>query len=181
MKKLSLVILFFIILFVIAEFTGIRNNFTISYIQTLFLNNLIISSLLFITLFSLANLIQIPGWIFLVASITSLGKIHGPILTYISAVTACIVSYLLVGQLGGNALQRIDNNFLKKTLKNLNSAPLKNMITLRIIFQTFPPLNYSLALSGVKLRDYTIACIIGLPFPILILTIFFEFIFKRFI
>jgi uncharacterized membrane protein YdjX (TVP38/TMEM64 family) len=181
MKKIILITLFLVTLFIIAELTGIRDNFTIAYIQSLFLNNIIISSLLFSFLFSVANLLQIPGWIFLVAAISSLGKFHGATLTYIAANISCIISYLIVGYLGDDALRKIDNRFIIKTLKNLDKHPIRSMILLRLVFQTFPPINYTLALSGVRLRDYVISCMIGLPIPIIVLTIFFEVFFKRFL
>lgn len=181
MKKIILILLFLITLFIIAELTGLRDNFTISYIQSLFLNNIVISSILFCILFSIANLLQIPGWIFLVAAISSLGKLHGAGLTYLAANLSCMVSYLIVGYLGENALRKVDNRFITKTLNNLDKHPIRSMFILRVVFQTFPPINYTLALSDVKMRDYIIACLIGLPIPIITLTTFFELIFKRFL
>ena len=41
-------------------------------------------------------------------------------------------------------------------------------------FQTAPPLNYALALSGVRLRDYLVGTLIGLPLPIAAYCIFFD-------
>ena len=181
MKKIIAITLFYVALFIIAELTGIRSNFTIKYIQSIFLNNILISSAIFITLFTIANLLQIPGWIFLVASISALGKVHGATLTYLAANISCLISFLIVGKLGDNALRQVDNNYAKKLLSNLDQAPLKSMVTLRIIFQTFPPINYALALSGVSVKNYILACIIGLPVPIMILTVFSDYFFKRFL
>ncbi|EQC52422.1 TVP38/TMEM64 family protein [Bacteriovorax sp. DB6_IX] len=181
MRKIILIITFFVILFILAELTGLRQIVTIDYLQSLFVKNIFISSTIFILLFSAANLIQIPGWIFLVAAITSLGKFYGPLLTYLAAVISCLVSFYLVNYLGKDALKKIKNRFIIKTLDNLDHTPIKSMLILRLVFQTFPPVNYALALSGVQVRDYLIACILGLPLPIIVLTIFFEIIFGRFL
>ena len=37
---------------------------------------------------------------------------------------------------------------------------------LRVLMQTAPALSYTLALSGVKFRDYLIGSLVGLPLPI---------------
>lgn len=47
---------------------------------------------------------------------------------------------------------------------------------LRIFLQTVPALNYALAMSGVKFRDYLIATLLGLPLPIALYCLFFEYL-----
>jgi uncharacterized membrane protein YdjX (TVP38/TMEM64 family) len=45
---------------------------------------------------------------------------------------------------------------------------------LRVLFQTVPPLNYALALSGVKFHHYLIGSLLGLPLPIFLYCLFFD-------
>ena len=47
---------------------------------------------------------------------------------------------------------------------------------LRVLMQTAPALSYTLALSGVKFRDYLIGSLVGLPLPIALYCIFFDYL-----
>jgi uncharacterized membrane protein YdjX (TVP38/TMEM64 family) len=41
-------------------------------------------------------------------------------------------------------------------------------------FQTAPPLNYALAMSGIKFRRYLLGTLLGLPPPIFLYCVFFD-------
>jgi uncharacterized membrane protein YdjX (TVP38/TMEM64 family) len=49
---------------------------------------------------------------------------------------------------------------------------------LRILFQTVPALNYALALSGIRFRQYLTGTLLGLPLPIALYCVFFEYLAK---
>lgn len=164
----------------IGKLTGITDDFTVEAISNIFNNNIIVSSTIFIILFCIANILNIPGWIFLVSSVLTIGEVAGGTLTFIAALTSSILSFLLIDYIGGDALLEIRNKYLKKTLARINHSPIKSVIILRLIFQTFPPVNYGLALSGVKFREYFIGTLIGLPLPIFTLVYFFDLIFKAY-
>ncbi len=161
--------------------TGLTNKFSVDAIKNIFNENILVSSLLFITLFCVANILNIPGWIFLVASVLTIGKVAGGSLTFIAAITSSVISFLFVDYIGGDALLEIKNKYIKKSLSQINNSPIKSVILLRLIFQTFPPLNYALALSGIKFKEYLIGTLIGLPLPIATIVIFFDLIFKTYI
>ena len=44
------------------------------------------------------------------------------------------------------------------------------------MFQTVPALNYTLALSGVPFRAYLIGTLLGLPLPIALYCLFFDYL-----
>ena len=50
------------------------------------------------------------------------------------------------------------------------------MVLLRILLQTVPALDYALALSGVRFCDYLTAAVLGLPLPIALYCLFFEYL-----
>lgn len=60
---------------------------------------------------------------------------------------------------------------MKKMLAKMHQSPLLIMIILRLTMQVSPPLNYALALTGVGLKDYLLAIVIGLPLPYFIFTL----------
>jgi len=48
---------------------------------------------------------------------------------------------------------------------------------LRLVFWLAPPVNYALALSKVRLRDFILGSVLGLLVPIGIATFFFDWLF----
>ena len=51
---------------------------------------------------------------------------------------------------------------------------LLTVFVLRILFQMAPPVNYALALSSIRLRDYVLGSLLGLTPVILLVVIFFN-------
>jgi len=45
-----------------------------------------------------------------------------------------------------------------------------------MLFQTVPPLNYALAMSGIRFRDYLVGTLLGLPLPIMAYCLFFDYL-----
>lgn len=167
-------LVFLALIFLALELSGLRSEFTILKIQLLFKDNLITGSFLFILAFSVGNIAGIPGWIFLAASIYALGKTNGYLVTTSAALVSSVVSFYLVRFIGQDSLRKIEHPMAIKLLSKLDKSPLKVNILLRILFQTLPPLNYSLALSGVAFKDYFLGALLGLPIPILIITLLFD-------
>ena len=171
-RRLLLVIVFLLSLFVLFETLGIRAQFSLDALQALILMHPVAGLLLFILLFALGNLIQIPGWVFLAAAVLALGRIYGGIVTYVAACVSCIVTYITIRYLGGNALRELNNPLARRLLSGLDRRPLASIIILRMLFQTVPALNYALALSGVRFRTY----LLGLPLPIALYCAFFDYL-----
>lgn len=165
----------------IAEITGVRSDISAEYIKTIFNQYGLLSYAIYIFLFTFANLIQIPGWIFLAAAIYSIGNTSAYFLTYTAAIVSSILCFFIINLVGGSALKKIEITWVNRLVSKINDYPIRVNIILRTIFQTAPPLNYTLALSGIKFKDYLLGAIIGLPIPILIFTIFIDFFIKRFI
>lgn len=93
-------------------------------------------------LFSLGNLVQGPGWIFLASAVL----------------------------VRGNLTQRM--------LSKLHAHPIRNVIVLRTVFQTLAARNYTLAMPGIGIKEYMLATMLGLPLPITVYCLFFNYIVK---
>jgi uncharacterized membrane protein YdjX (TVP38/TMEM64 family) len=130
--------------------------------------------MLFVLLFSLGNLIQIPGWLFLAAAVLTLGRVWGGAVTYVAAVTSCAFTFVTIRALGGDALRLLKNRVAVRILRELDAHPIGSVALLRILFQTVPALNYALAMSGIKFSNYLIGTLLGLPLPIALYCIFFD-------
>lgn len=175
-KQLFAVAAFLGLLFAVFQVLGLRENFSLTFLHQKFLDNTISGMLIFILLFSLGNLIQIPGWVFLAAAVLALGQVWGGVVTYIAAVISCAFTFWLVRLIGGDALRQVKGKWAIRLLARLDAHPIRNIVILRIFLQTVPALNYALAMSGVKFRDYLIATLLGLPLPIALYCLFFEYL-----
>lgn len=175
-SRLLLVILFLLGLFVLFEILGIRAQLNLDALQAMILMHPVIGLLLFILLFALGNLIQIPGWVFLAAAVLALGRVYGGIATYVAACVSCTLTFVTIRYLGGNALRELDNRLAQRLLSGLDRQPLLSIIVLRMLFQTVPALNYALALSGVRFRTYLLGTLLGLPLPIALYCLFFDYL-----
>jgi uncharacterized membrane protein YdjX (TVP38/TMEM64 family) len=178
-RRLVGVLAFLLILWGIFEITGVRQNFNLAYVQLQLQSHPVVGLLAFVLLFVLGNLVQIPGGIFLAAAVLALGQWMGGIVTYVAASTSCLVTFVLIRWVGGNVLRTLDNKLLIAILSRLDAHPVQSIALSRIVFQTLPALNYGLAMSGVKLRDYMLGTLLGLPLPIALYCIFFDFLATR--
>src|SRR5689334_16956391 len=108
-KRLLGVILFLVILAAIFEVFGLRDHFTLSFVRQVILQHRVGGLVVFVALFSLGNLIQIPGIVFLAAAVVTLGSLWGGVATYIAAVVSCLVTFLAIRAVGGDALRLLTN------------------------------------------------------------------------
>lgn len=175
-QRLLAVLLFLAILFAAFELSGLRAHFNLEFLQRTIQQHRIGGLLIFILLFSLGNLIQIPGWIFLAAAVLTLGKTMGGMATYIAASVSCVITFLAIRFVGGDALRQLDNKMAAGLLRQLDVHPVKSIVLLRVLFQTVPALNYALALSGVRFREYLAGTLLGLPLPIILYCLFFDYL-----
>jgi uncharacterized membrane protein YdjX (TVP38/TMEM64 family) len=171
--KLSLFLVFIVTLFAIKQFTPIGDKMTIENLQLLFepMGNWGIA--LFVAIFIVGIVLQLPGFIFIGASVVIFGSLLGTIVAYSSSVLAVIVSFYFARMIGGNALAQIKSHRVQNILNKLEENPVKTIIILRSVMWIAPPLNYALAFSKVSTRKYIIGSAIGLVLPITGMCIFF--------
>lgn len=175
-RRLLLVLLFLGVLLAAFQLSGLRAHFDLEFLREQLQENLLTGLLIFIVLFALGNLIHIPGWIFLAAAVLALGRTWGGLATYLAAAISCSVTFFTIRWLGGDALRLLKNRFAIRLLSHLDARPVSSIVMLRCVLQTAPPLNYALALSGVKFRHYLLGTLFGLPLPILLYCLFFDYL-----
>jgi len=145
-------------------------------LQRIVLENKLGGVAVFTLLFVVGNFIQIPGLLFLAAAVLSLGRTIGGGVTFFAACVSCCVTFWTIRFVGGDALRNFDNKMAAKILARLDTQPIVSVFLLRTLFQTAPALNYALAMSGLKFRDYLLGTLLGLPLPILCYCLFFDFL-----
>lgn len=165
---------FLLLVVALAEVSGLRGHFNLAYLRSVLVGHPVLGVFTFVALFSLGNMIQLPGWLFLASAVLVLGPLWGGMVTYLAACVACILTFILVRMLGGAALRRLQSPLAQSLLARLDAQPVRSVVLLRVAFQTLPALNYSLALSGLPLRGFIVGTLLGLPLPIALYCIFFE-------
>lgn len=175
-RKILLLIIFVITVLVGARLFDVHDYLSVANVKTLFEKELSLSIFLFVLLFSIANLLYIPGWVFLFSAILVLGKIGGGSLTFFAALISCFFSYFIVGLIGHNTLREIDSKLFNKVFSKLDQRPILCIAVLRVFFQTNPALNYTLSMSGTGFKNYALGTLIGLPLPVFLYCLFFDFL-----
>lgn len=175
-QRLLAVFLFLALLFAAFELSGLRAHFNLEFLHRQIDQHLVGGLLIFLVLFVSGNLVQIPGWIFLAAAVLALGRSAGGFATYAAAIVSCAATFLLVRLVGGDALRQLDNRFIARALRQLDARPIRSVLLARVLFQTAPPLNYALAMSGIRFRQYLAGTLLGLPLPIFLYCVFFDYL-----
>lgn len=175
-RPLLAVLLFIGAVVVLVEWSGLRAYLDLESIRRTLVAHRISGLLVFVLLFALGNLIQIPGSLFLAAAVLALGRNWGGLVTYVAAVISCVFSFLTIRAVGGDALRRFDGVIAGKIFRHLDAQPIRSILLLRLLFQTLPALNYALAMSGVRFRQHLTGTLLGLPLPIALYCLFFDFI-----
>ena len=178
-KKLLYIVVFFGLLYVVVEVTGLRSRLSPEVIKSLFFAYPVWGIVLFCLAFSLGNLLYVPGWVFLVGAVFALGKEWGGVATLVAALCSSTISFLLIRAVGGTALRSFNHRWADKIFARLDERPILSVASLRLMFQTLPALNYALALADIRFRDYLAGTVLGLPIPIFLYCYFFELIFQH--
>lgn len=180
-RRLLAVVAFAALLFTTLELSGLRQHFSLDFLQQQILANKASGLLLFVLLFALGNLIQVPGWIFLAAAVLTLGQFRGGIVTYVAAIISCSATFLTIRLIGGDSLRQLKNPLAIRIFRHLDQRPLLSIIALRTLFQTMPVVNYALAMSGIRFRSYLAGTLLGLPLPIALYCLLFDALASRLI
>jgi uncharacterized membrane protein YdjX (TVP38/TMEM64 family) len=170
--RLAAVALFLLLLWAAFTASGLREHFTVQFLHDSFEHHKLGGLALFITLFALGNLVQIPGWVFLVAAVLALGQVWGGLATYLAACVSCLLTFWFVRLIGGDALRHVGGRLGAGLFARLDAHPVQTVALLRVLFQTLPALNYVLALSGIRTRSHALGTVLGLPLPIALYCVF---------
>ncbi len=105
-KRLIAVVLFLLLVFAAFELSGLRAHFSLGFLQQIIRDNQVSGLLIFVLVFALGNLVQIPGWVFLAAAVLALGELWGGVVTYIAACLSCTITFFTIRLVGGDALKK---------------------------------------------------------------------------
>jgi uncharacterized membrane protein YdjX (TVP38/TMEM64 family) len=122
----------------------------------------------YIALFVVGGLLQIPGVLFVIAAQFAFGPVVGFVAAYAGAMLAVTVSFSMVRLLRGRDAEpaKLPFRWAQKILDRAESRPILSVVILRLVFFLSPPLNVGLGFSRLRARDYVVGSAIGLATPL---------------
>lgn len=172
--RLALLAVFLIGLFVLGAATGWADRFTLEGIREAIADAGVWGFAVFLGAFALGELLHVPGFLFVAAAVLAYGRFVGGAAAYVGAVVSVIVSFAVVRGVGGRALGGLKNARVRRILDRLEERPVRVVALLRLLLWMAPPLNYALALSPVRFRDYVVGSALGLILPIAMASAFLD-------
>lgn len=171
--RLVLLALFLIGVFAVGKMTGFTDGLTVDGIRASMKEAGIGGFFVFVATFCVGQLLYIPGFVFVMVSGLAYGPFWGSVASVVAANVSVAVSFFIVRTIGGQPLadMRIKRPFLQAPLDHLEDRPIRSMIVIRLFLWAIPPVNYTLAMSGVSFRDYMIAAAIGMTPPFVLLSV----------
>jgi len=171
--RLTLLAVFLVGIYVIGRTTGFTDGLTVEGIREWMRVAGLWGFAVFVVIFCVGQLLYIPGFVFVMVSGLAYGPVWGSVASIIAATVSVAVSFVIVRTIGGQPLKsnQFERRFLQKPLDRLEQQPIRSMIIIRLFLWAIPPVNYTLAMSGVTFRDYMIAAIIGMTPPFVALSV----------
>jgi len=164
--RLALLASLIVVLFAFGRATGLDAYLSAENVRMVTAAAGLWGPLVFVLLFCAGELVHVPGAVFVAAAAVAYGPRGGGILAFVGAVAAVSVSFILVRTIGGEPLAAVRSSRARQILSQLERRPVRTVFLLRLLFWMAPPINYALALSGVRFRSYLIGTALGLPAPI---------------
>ena len=175
--RLIAVIALFAAFLVLSKTTHIADKLGVAQLRSYVIGAGPLGVFAYLGAFSLGLLLHVPGMLFVAMGIVAYGKSMGFGVALAGAVLAVSVTFGVVRGVGGSAIADIQRPFIQKMMARLDQRPVATVVALRTVFWIAPPLNYALALSSIRFRDYVIGSFVGLIAPLLAATLLFEWLF----
>ena len=176
--RLALLISILVALFLVGRYTGVAENMDAESIRELIRSAGVWGWALYIATNAGGEFIHIPGMVFVLAGILIYGQVVGFGLAWMASVVSVCFSFVVVRRLGGTPLASVEKPWVKRILGRLNAQPIRTVVVLRLVLWLAPPLNYALALTNVRFRDYLIGSALGLIAPVAGVAILFDWLFN---
>lgn len=153
---------------VLAKLSGLTDRLDRQHIRDLMKRGGVLGIIAFVALFSIGELLSIPGAVFVAAAVVSYGRVWGGVLSYVAGVVSVSVGFAVARLLGGRqtiadlALPRC----LEKWVDGLEAQPIRSIVVLRLFLALAPAFNAALGLTRIRFGRYLIGSSLGLVVPV---------------
>lgn len=148
-----------------AHASGLAQSFSVEGAREVIESAGVWGVFVFLLLFIVGDLLHVPGLIFVAGLVLAYGGVSGGVLGYAGALLGQSLNFWLIRTIGGRPLAQGERPLLGRLLSQLESRPLRTVIVLRLVFVLWPAVNYGLAMSSLRYRDYLLASAVGLVVP----------------
>jgi uncharacterized membrane protein YdjX (TVP38/TMEM64 family) len=166
-------------LWIAAWATGVTGRFTSESIGSLLAGRGLWGIVAFAVLFSAGQLIRVPSTAFVAAAVAVYGRNSGIVVALVGALVSATVSFAVVRTFAGRALADVQRPLVRPLLRNIENRPVMTVALLRLMFQTAPPVNYTLPMTALRWRDHLLGSVLGLPVPVIVMAFFFHWLLHR--
>ena len=153
---------------ILGRCTGLNQYFGLEYLTLTIKNTGIFGIVMFGVVYVIGTLMNIPGVIFLFVLFLVYDGIGGFFLGYVSTLVSMLAHFYFTRGLAGEVLAEIKHPLVKKYADKLTEKPLKTTIILRLLLFISPPVNYALAFSSIRSKDFILGSMIAMPFNLTI-------------
>lgn len=167
-------------LYVVGKTTGVIDSVDIETVRRWVDEAGALGVVLYVVVFGIGELLHVPGIVFVSAGLLAWGKLLGYGFAMLGSLFSVSLSFFVVRGVGGRALASIDRPLLKKMLARLDTHPIQTIFLLRLLLFLAPALNYGLALTRVRYRDYLVGSALGLAIPLAVVAILFDWVLATF-
>lgn len=172
--RIGLLVAFFVGSLAVAKLTGLSDSVSVESVRSFMESMGIWGFVAFVVVFALGELLHVPGIVFVGAAAIAYGDALGTAAGYVGAVVSVTVSFIVVRAIGGQPLGNVKRPWMRKVLGRLDRQPVRTVALLRLVFFMAPAVNYALAMTSLRLRDYVIGSALGLILPIPLVVLFFD-------
>lgn len=118
----------------------------------------------FIVAFALGELVHLPGTVFVVLARAAFGPVGGLLLAYVGGVIAVTAPFLVARGLRRQRERAWQPRWrwVARALERVEQYPVRSVVVLRLVLWLSPPLDYALAFTSIRTRDYVIGSALGL-------------------
>ena len=121
----------------------------------------------FVLLFVVANLVGVPGVVFVFAALLAYGPVWGGGVALVGGITSAVVNVTVLRWVGRGPVEG-GPAWIERVMGWAESRPVHATALLRALTVLSPPANVALALSPVRCRDHALGSALGLTVPVTI-------------
>lgn len=159
------------VLYLVGTQPDVQAYFELEHLRGMIARAGLIGMLGYVALFAAGNMVQVPALVFISLALLAWGPLTGGALALVGSLAATSVSYWTVRSVGGSPLAEVDNRWVRALLAQLDDHPIRTLVLGRAILYMSPVLNYPLALSGMRFRDYLLGSALGFIAPIAVIAL----------
>lgn len=157
-------------LFVAGTRPSVQAYFELDFLRELTSEAGLLGVVIFLGLWAVSYLMQVPAIVFIVAALLGWGSSIGSAIAFTGLIFTTSVSFWTFRGVGGSPLAELDGAWTRSMFEQLEDRPIRTVAILRLVFLVNPLVNLSLVLTDIRFRDYLAGSMIGVVVPLAIIT-----------